>query len=60
MTNKVTIAGKCCESGDKLIEDAYLAQPDRRGYHRSFLYRSLWLLDGQQLQSPSEAGNRIC
>ena len=25
--DKVTIAGKCCESGDKLIEEAYLAQP---------------------------------
>ncbi|WP_203246424.1 diaminopimelate decarboxylase [Sporosarcina beigongshangi] len=24
---KVTIAGKCCESGDKLIEEAYLANP---------------------------------
>lgn len=24
---KVTIAGKCCESGDKLIEEAYLADP---------------------------------
>ena len=24
---KVTIAGKCCESGDKLIEEAYLAHP---------------------------------
>ena len=26
-TNKVTIAGKCCESGDKLIEEAFLADP---------------------------------
>lgn len=25
--DKVTIAGKCCESGDKLIEEAYLASP---------------------------------
>lgn len=25
--DKVTIAGKCCESGDKLIEDAYIAEP---------------------------------
>ncbi|NYF24462.1 diaminopimelate decarboxylase [Sporosarcina sp. JAI121] len=25
--DKVTIAGKCCESGDKLIEEAFLAQP---------------------------------
>ncbi|GKV55475.1 diaminopimelate decarboxylase [Sporosarcina sp. NCCP-2222] len=25
-TDKVTIAGKCCESGDKLIEDAFLAE----------------------------------
>ena len=25
--DKVTIAGKCCESGDKLIEEAYLAHP---------------------------------
>ncbi|HJF33207.1 MAG TPA: diaminopimelate decarboxylase [Sporosarcina psychrophila] len=25
--NVVTIAGKCCESGDKLIEEAYLAHP---------------------------------
>ena len=25
--NIVTIAGKCCESGDKLIEKAHLAQP---------------------------------
>ena len=25
--NLVTIAGKCCESGDKLIEKAHLAQP---------------------------------
>ena len=25
--NLVTIAGKCCESGDKLIEEAHLAQP---------------------------------
>lgn len=24
---RVTIAGKCCESGDKLIEDAFIAQP---------------------------------
>lgn len=26
-SSKVTIAGKCCESGDKLIEDTYLAEP---------------------------------
>ena len=26
-TNKVTIAGKCCESGDKLIEEAFIADP---------------------------------
>ena len=26
-TSKVTIAGKCCESGDKLIEEALIAQP---------------------------------
>jgi len=26
-TDKVTIAGKCCESGDKLIEEAYIAFP---------------------------------
>ncbi|GEN85000.1 diaminopimelate decarboxylase [Sporosarcina luteola] len=26
-SDKVTIAGKCCESGDKLIEDAYIAEP---------------------------------
>ncbi|QTD42219.1 diaminopimelate decarboxylase [Sporosarcina sp. Te-1] len=26
-TDKVTIAGKCCESGDKLIEEAFLAEP---------------------------------
>ena len=25
--DKVTLAGKCCESGDKLIEDTYLAEP---------------------------------
>lgn len=25
--DKVTIAGKCCESGDKLIEEAWLANP---------------------------------
>ncbi|MEK3934787.1 diaminopimelate decarboxylase [Sporosarcina sp. FSL W7-1349] len=25
--DKVTIAGKCCESGDKLIEEAFLASP---------------------------------
>lgn len=25
--NQVTIAGKCCESGDKLIEEAYIARP---------------------------------
>ena len=25
---KYTIAGKCCESGDKLIEEAFLADPD--------------------------------
>ncbi|WP_342512311.1 diaminopimelate decarboxylase [Sporosarcina sp. FSL K6-1522] len=25
--DKVTIAGKCCESGDKIIEEAYLAAP---------------------------------
>lgn len=26
-SDKVTIAGKCCESGDKLIEEAFIAQP---------------------------------
>ena len=26
-TEKVTIAGKCCESGDKLIEEAFIASP---------------------------------
>ncbi|MHA6259596.1 diaminopimelate decarboxylase [Sporosarcina sp. CAU 1771] len=26
-SDKVTIAGKCCESGDKLIEEAYLSKP---------------------------------
>ncbi|WP_438318335.1 diaminopimelate decarboxylase [Sporosarcina sp. FA9] len=26
-STKVTIAGKCCESGDKLIEEAFLATP---------------------------------
>ncbi|CAM3059990.1 diaminopimelate decarboxylase [Filibacter tadaridae] len=25
-SNRVTIAGKCCESGDKLIEEAYIAK----------------------------------
>lgn len=27
-TAQVTIAGKCCESGDKLIEEALIAQPE--------------------------------
>lgn len=27
-TNNVTLAGKCCESGDKLIEEAWIASPE--------------------------------
>ncbi|WP_339249917.1 diaminopimelate decarboxylase [Sporosarcina sp. FSL W8-0480] len=27
-SDKVTIAGKCCESGDKIIEDAFIAEPE--------------------------------
>lgn len=28
-TTQVTIAGKCCESGDKLIEEAFIANPEQ-------------------------------
>ncbi|MDW0115608.1 diaminopimelate decarboxylase [Sporosarcina thermotolerans] len=27
-SDRVTIAGKCCESGDKIIEDAFIADPE--------------------------------
>ena len=50
-TDKVTICGKCCESGDILIKDCMITPsvaPDDIFCH--FLHGSIWLFNGIKLQ----------
>ncbi len=55
----VSIAGKCCESGDMLIWDTRTAQGCSRRYPGGFLHRGLQLFHGQQLQPHSATGGGV-
>ncbi len=55
----VSIAGKCCESGDMLIWDIDLPEV-KKAIFLLFLYRRIRIQHGQQLQSNPETCSCIC
>ncbi len=43
----VSIAGKCCESGDMLIWDLPLPKAEENELSSSVLHRGIWVFNGQ-------------